>query len=92
MTVLHLIAAVIAVIAAVLYADRTFWLTRNGQQDSVWALANRAAWFFVPVVLAAGFTQLAFQHQPFAARHAFVTGVLLVVCVTHVGLRGKSPT
>jgi len=88
---MHGFAAGIALMALVLYADRSGWLYHHGTQ-SRWALATRMGIAGVLASIAVGFVDLAGDHAPFVWRHWLILGALGLSIAGHLGLRRGGPS
>lgn len=92
MHVMHYVAAVVALIATVLYADRTWWLANHGTTQTGFSLLTRSSWALLPLFLGIGFLQRAAAADPFLWFHWSILGALIGVCIGHIGMRGTAPT
>lgn len=88
---MHGFAAGIALMALVLYADRSGWLFVHGSQ-SWWALVTRAGIGGVLGSISVGFVDLAGAHAPFEWRHWLVLSACALSIAGHLGLRRGGPS
>lgn len=88
---MHGFAAAVAIMAMVLYADRSGWLYVHGSQSG-WAWLTRAGFVLLLVFLASGFMDLALEDAPFVWRHWLILSALVLTCAGHLGLRRGGPS
>lgn len=89
---MHGFAAGVALMALLLYADRSGWLYVHGSQ-SRWALVTRVGLAGVLAAIAVGFMDLATTDgTPFEWRHWLILAALALSIAGHLGLRRGGPS
>lgn len=88
---MHVLAAVVALAALVLYADRSGWLFVHGSQSRS-ASVTRLGIGGVLASIVVGFTDLAFVDAPFEWRHWLILSALILAVAGHLGMRRGGPS